>query len=324
MMRTVLVLWPLFLFLLPNLALSKMLVRQHYDIDSSVDLRSQKSWTTLGKTYDQSFKQLFQILDRSKTAREVLSMARNRAQEQGTKVSDLLQAGEVSVCDMTLVRRFSPTDPSRISYQQHHQIYINKQLTILDGALDLIHELTHFSLRESFNPYQLNFTLPQFMTSTIEGKGGEVDAYMVECQVLSELAPHLERTHSTCQKIKDPSTGKLSRYQAAKEFYKIGDDFKTFWKMAKKFNIEKGEIFPVTDDDATFISSVSNTSYPLAAISDYVKIMKRSCSNDQRRIASFEADKGRSPASVKLQQITQAQSQLQQSFDQRCSQYLQD
>lgn len=310
----------LFLIIYSTTGHSKMLVRKNYDIDSSYDLRDQKSWTSLGRTHEQSFKILFDILDRSASAREIVARAKRKASEQGLRLIDILQVGDVSVCDMTLVRRFSPTDPSKITYESVSKVYLNRHLKVLDGALDLVHELTHYSMRDVFNPYQENFTLPEFMASTIEGRGGEVDAYMVECQVLSELAPRLERNHSVCQKIRDPSTAKLSRFHAAKEFYKVGDDYKQFWKVAKRHKFDKGEVFPVTDDDATFVSSVSNTSYPLAALLDYEKIVKRSCDNDLRRIASFNSGTGRFPASDSSS-VKKVLEELERSYKQRCQKF---
>lgn len=315
-MRGILGLCLIMLFTFSN-AYGRMLVRKNYDIDHEWDLRSQKSWLSLGRTSDKAFSTLFQILERSSTARKIVAKAEARANKQGHSLRSLLYPGDTSLCDMTLVRRFSPSDPTVISYETQSKVYLNRDLKVFDGVLDLIHELTHFSYRESFNPYQLNFTLPQFIASTIEGRGGEVDAYMVECQVLSELAPEMEKNHSVCQKIRDPKTLELSRFHASKEFYKAGDDYSEFWKKVKKHKIEKGEIAALTDDSPTFISSATNTSYPLAAVLEYEHIVKRACDNDLKRMAIFTSKIGRFPASEN-NKLKNALGNLEKSYQNRC------
>lgn len=292
-------------------------VRKVHDLGSDIDLRTSDSWTTLGRTESMSIKNLIGILKRSPTARFILGKARAKARSQGEELLGVLSSGDVSICDTTLVRRFSPSDPGKVSYENKSQIFLNRELTILDGALDLIHELTHFSYRIPFNPYLVNFKLKRFISNTIEAKGGEVDAYMVECKVLEELIPGSSKKNSTCSKILDPKSGKISRYQAIKEFYKVGREYRKFWNKSEAYGIERGEITQVTDDHATLISSAYGLPYPLASILEYEAIMKKACSNDLKRLALFKGKFGRFPAS-RDKKIRNAYSSGEKSYYKRC------
>ena len=63
------------------------------------------------------------------------------------------------------------------------EIRLNRELSMADALLDLAHELTHFVQREIFNPYSLQFSALQFLEESIEGQGGEAQAYISECKV---------------------------------------------------------------------------------------------------------------------------------------------
>lgn len=305
----------IFLFVLP--AFAGQFVRKIHDLGSDVDLRSSSSWTTLGKTDRKSIKNLIGVLKRSPTARYILSKAKVKAREQGNLLTAVIYPGEVSICDTTLVRRFAPSDPSKIVYENKSKIYLNQELSILDGALDLIHELTHFSYKVPFNPYLAEFKLKKFISNTIEAKGGEVDAYMVECKVLEELMPGHSAKHSTCSKIRDPKSGKISRYQAIREFYKVGREYRKFWNKGEAYGIDKGEITQLSDDYPSLISSAYGLPYPMASILEYETIMKKACNNDLKRLALFKGKFGRFPASSD-QKIRKAYSSVEKSYYKRC------
>ncbi len=292
-------------------------VRKIHDLGSDIDIRSKEGWVSLAKTDRESIKSLIGILKRSKTARFVLNKAKNKARSQGTSLTGIIYPGEVSICDTTLIRRFRPSDPSQISYESVSKVFLNRDLSILDGALDLIHELTHYSYKTPFNPYDSKFKLKRFISGTIEDKGGEVDAYMVECKVLSELLPSKSASHSSCNKIRDPKTGEISRFHAIKEFYKVGKDYKKFWNKGEAYGIGKGEITQISDLHPTLISSAYGVPYPLASIFEYESIMKKACGNDLKRLALFKSKFGRFPASGD-QKIKKAYNTVEKSYYQRC------
>ena len=56
--------------------------------------------------------------------------------------------------------------------------------------------------------------LDKFIKSTIDGKGGEVEAYLVECQVAKELIYKQSIGQSNCYNIYNQAKGKFSRSMA--------------------------------------------------------------------------------------------------------------
>ncbi len=113
----------------------------------------------------------------------------------------MVKVGDSSLTDTTLVRKFSPHSPEHVIYESRSVVYISRHLAWDDALLDLAHELTHYVYRESFNPYAESFNAKDFIKGTIEGKGGEVQAFLTECRVLKELFSSRVQSRSHCLKI---------------------------------------------------------------------------------------------------------------------------
>lgn len=260
-------------------------------------------WIKIRKTEKAGIVELVELLKKSKTGAFIFSKAVKMAGQQGMTISEILKVGSGSLTDTTLVRKFSPSRPHHITYESKSWIYINRNLSVVDAVLDLAHELTHFSYRTPFNPYLGDFSLKDFMTSTVEGRGGEVDAYLIECRVQSELFPKINSGRSNCAKVTDPATGKLSKKLGVKEFYRIGSYHAVFQQKMMRYKVKENELPFITATRPNFISSAYGTPYPVAAIAEYESIMSRACENDWKRLSivkkSFAGMRGRSPASVK-------------------------
>lgn len=301
-----------------NLADAKFFERKIHDIDTEVDLKASSSWTTLGKTEEVSVKMLIATLSRSNYGRKVLRKAVNKAGslEELTKI---ISSAETSICNTSLIRKFSKSDPEKVSYSEKVKITINQNLNVLDATIDLAHELTHYSYRTAFNPYKKEHSFADFVKNTIEERGGEVDAYIVECKVLQELAPSKERD-SQCGKAKDPRTNKLSRYFAIREFYKVGNKYKEFMNDSEKYGLKQGDLKYLTDSSPSFISSAYQLSYPVAAIKEFESMMSSACNNDQRRLAIYQTKMkdNRSPASTSSKKLEKAYKVLENSYYSRC------
>lgn len=278
-----------------------------------VEGKTSGKWTKFGRGHSGDLQNLLQILSRSQTGRLLIKKAKRKARSYGKTLTDVILPGEGSITDTTLVRRFSISDPSQVAYEMKSKVFINKNLNQSDAVLDLAHELTHFIYRQNFNPYQVNFTLPEFIRDTIEGVGGEVQAFMMECRVLNELFPKRLRARYSCKQIIDPKTGKLSYEVAVRRFYQVGAFFGHFHKKLKKHSL--GQEFPeVSKKQATFISSAYGVPYPVAAYEEYVTVMNKVCENDKRRLTYLmKKNKSRSPAS--------AVKKVEKSYLQRCSKY---
>lgn len=273
-----------------------------------------KPWIKLGRNENESIVKLLKILKSSPTGLKVVTVAQAKLSKQGKTFFDLLSSGDTSLTDTTLIRRFSPSTPMDVEYQTKSKITVSYYHNTFDALLDLAHELTHFNYRDGFNPYQANFNWKDFVKSTVEGKGGEVEAYMVECKIMRELRPDHFSNGSRCLKITQSGTGKLSKLLAKRQFYRVGKHYNRFKSRLKDFRLNAKEIdFPISDGDSLFLSSAYGLPYPLAALEEYAVIMSTVCRNDLKRIDLIR----RSPAS----QSPETQSYL-RDFQIRCDNFL--
>jgi hypothetical protein len=268
-------------------------------LDSGGGKLSQRTkWTEYTGAETRNLKFLLLYLAKSKTGRELLRKANQKAKSYNLTLYDVIKPGDGSITDTTLIRRFSQKDPDDISYESRSKVFINSQLNQYDALLDLAHELTHFVFRKAFNPYDSKFTLPQFIASTVEGEGGEVHAFMTECRVLSELFPTKLQTRYNCKKIISTYTGQISKELAVKKFYSIGPYYKKFKHKLDLYGIS--ESFPyISQQEVGFVSSAYGMPYPIAAYHEYRTVISKVCENDKRRISYLKVgEKGRTPASI--------------------------
>ncbi len=264
-------------------------------------LFTEKTFSPYGKWYVASedeveqIKHLLRKLIKSKTGKRLLGLANDKANEMNLSLYDVLKAGNGSLTDTTLIRKFSAHDPTHITYHSESKVFINKNLTQLDALLDLAHELTHFVHRRNFNPYEKNFSLSEFIVNTIEGEGGEAQAFVTECNVLYELFPTLKDQRYNCHEIHDGQH--LSFKKAVNKFYQIGTYFENFETVLEKHGI-RSEFPKISSEKASFVSSAYGIPYPVAAFEEYLTVINKVCENDKKRLAYLKQDKGREPASI--------------------------
>jgi hypothetical protein len=254
-----------------------------------------QSWVEIGDTEDAAIAKLIELLQKSKTGAQLLARATAKAREQGDTLLDVIRPGDGSLTDTTLVRKFSQDNPEHMVFESRSKVFINRRLTVMDGLLDMAHELVHFSFRGPFNPYKRGFGVRDFVVSTVEGKGGEVDAYLVECQVLLEVFPRQARERTNCAKVMDDKTGRPSKELGIAHFYRMGRYFQEFQKDLGPKALAVTDFPHISSDDAIFISSAWGLPYPLAALKEYEGIMGRVCENDYKRLSLM---KQRAPASA--------------------------
>ena len=207
-------------------------------------------------------------------------------------------------------------------YETKSKVYLNRHLKTLDALLDFAHELTHYTYREPFNPYDVRFHLKDFIKSTVEGRGGEVDAYMVECQVLHELMPGTGFERSNCQKVYDQQIGNVSKKLGIIEFYKVGAHYENLKKELEKYSVNEKDLPAASSGEALFISSAWGMPYPVAAVKEYVNIMDRVCKNDQNRISLMQNKMKRAPASVGDNKDAQDYRLMFEDFKSRCEKFI--
>ncbi len=288
-------------------------------------------WRTLAATEEEAIHALVKILERSATGRKIISKASERAALSGETFSDIVSGGEGSLTDTTLIRKFSAKNPAHVAYETKSRVTINRDLNVIDAVLDLAHELTHYIYRDPFNPYTTSFTLKDFVENTIDGKGGEVDAFLVECQVLLDIFPEQKRQRENCERVRDARSGKLSKRVGVAEFFKVGPYIDRFKRSLSEHGLKGTEFRDLSDDTPHFISSAYGMPYPLAALEEYVGIMGRACVNDWKRLSLIKKQReiqgeGRVIASEQSSALQRGANQssweeIDRSYQFRCAQF---
>lgn len=271
------------------------------------------SWMNYTSSEDINLNKMFDLLGRSASGLKLMKEATYKAGRTGQTLRDVVRVGESSLTDTTLVRKFSPHSPEHVIYESRSIVYLNRHLAWDDALLDLAHELTHFVYRESFNPYADNFNPIDFVKSTIEGAGGEVQAFMTECRVLKELFSSQVQSRSHCQKIEDAS-GQLSFDQAVELFYHVGDYYQSFQKQLQGRELEAA-FNKLKSNKINFISSAYGVPYPVAALMEYDLVVNKVCENDKKRLAYMQQGPRRGPASA-----TVGAEKFQATYSARCGQ----
>ena len=278
---------------------------------------SHSSWMDYTSSSELNLKKLLELLARSASGEKLIKEAQYKAARTGNTLHDVIKVGESSLTDTTLVRKFSPHSPEHVIYESRSVVYINKSLAWDDALLDLAHELTHYVYREGFNPYSEQFNAKDFIKSTIEGNGGEVQAFLTECRVLRELFSRQVQSRSNCQKIED-SSGQLSYTKAVELFYHIGSYYDGFHKQLAKRDIASS-FSDLKEEKINFISSAYGVPYPIAALMEYDLVVNKVCENDKKRLAYMQQgpkrETGRTPASA-----NESQEKFFQSYSKRCEQ----
>lgn len=263
-------------------------------------MHERKSWTEYTDSDELNLKRLFDILERTPTGVKIMRDASRKAARLGMTLHDVVRVGDGSLTDTTLVRKFNPRSPDVVIYETKSIVYLNRHLAWDDALLDLAHELTHYTHRNSFNPYEDTFNARDFIRSTIEGEGGEVEAFLTECQVARELFSKSSQIRSNCRKI-EGGDGKLSFDRAVQLFYHVGQYFDSFHKKLSEKGLESS-FSGLAGEKINFISSAYGVPYPIAALMEYELVMNKVCENDKKRLAYMQQEQeklpGRAPAST--------------------------
>lgn len=282
-----------------------------------------KRWVDVYKEDEQNIAFLIETLERSEVGKDLLEAAQGKARKHGFDLPQLIIPDIGSITDTTLTRKFSQSRPDKVSYFLKSKIHINRELSVTAAVLDLAHELTHFIHRDAFNPYSSKFTVDSFIVSTIEGKGGEVEAYINECRVLFDLFPDYHKGRSKCMEVRNED-GTYSKQNGARLFYQVGTYRKHFRKILKYFGIGNEKFRAVTGETPSFISSAYGEPYPYAALKEYVNVMRKACKNDEKRVSLYRdkvVNKGRFPAGSDESKVFTEESykKVKDSYFKRCS-----
>ncbi|MCM0606041.1 MAG: hypothetical protein KA715_08115 [Xanthomonadaceae bacterium] len=211
------------------------------------------------------------LLDKSPHPRELWTKFN---QETFQETHHIVFGSPVSRTDAVLTRSLSPVTGEQTT-QREITIYLKKHPKIESTALDLIHELVHAVLSKPLDPYTPDLNLRGYITQTLEGPGGEIEAVYSECQFLKDQAWE-NKKDSRCERY----LNKLSRAQIRADFYRVGEHKKMLDAHTLKI--------PITSSAPIFISSTGNAPYPVALYYEYQEINRQACENARRRIASTQ------------------------------------
>ena len=252
-------------------------------------LKYHRPWIGPRDSEAKAISALLKELAKTPTGASLIDLAKKKAKSRDLFLEDIIRPGPLSATDTTLVRRFSPAKPNEVSYVHKSLIYLNKNLKTQEAILDLAHELVHFSLRDSFNPYGKGFALVPFIASMLEGPGGEVEAFLTECRILGEIyGPFSQGMPSNCKDILRPD-GSFDRAQGLKKFYRIGAYYEGFVTNLRRQGLGPGPFPHLRPAEALFISSVHDLPYPVAAYREFMDIRARACANEGRRLSLMRA-----------------------------------
>jgi hypothetical protein len=261
-----------------------------------------------------NFSRLLGFLELSNSGKELIAKARQKAALKSLLLEDILKVAEGSMTDTTITRRFHRSNPLEVVHDSSSVIYINKNLSTKDALLDLAHELTHYVYREPFNPYVSSFRLDEFIQNTIDGKGGEVEAFIAECKLSLDL--EIDNNHK-CEnyRTKDALSNGFDRDLVSADFYKLGPFYEDF--AIKLGEIESKKI-KARQEKVVFYSSAYSMPYPLASVLEFQSIVSSACENDHKRISFIQSAAEKTgnlrPSMVEV---------LVRSFKKRCKDFLQ-
>ena len=262
-------------------------------------LGSNQKWFDQKLSEKENLKNLIFHLSKSKHGQKLLKEAEIKSFENNSSLIDNLKVGNGSLTDTSLIRRFGANNPFEVEYIVQTTIYINRDLDPYSAILDLSHELVHYIYRPTFNPYQNPINKKDFIISTLEGQGGEVQAFINECMVLSELFPRSIHKKYNCHLVTDQSTGIINADLAKKLFYQVGPYFQQFTDHLNDYHSEHhkhqghenihAEFPHLSNDRVVFVSSAWSLPYPLSAQREYEEIMSKVCQNDLKRLSYIQA-----------------------------------
>ena len=226
---------------------------------------------------------VFKVLDSTPTGRQVVAEAKEKALSMNKNLSALVVIHRsISAVSSEFFFKYNQDDPQETITEHFLQIFLNKQLNLQSAALALAHELTHFIGKDFISFYDLTSTMGPIerIVLDIEGKGGEVDAFLVECKLLKELTSELNYD-PYCYRVMDQN-GRIHRRKAVSMFYRVGDYMDNFVKELQQEDstLDIASALPHLSNGRLFFldsSSSGRFPYPVSIYRKYHRVKKIVC-----------------------------------------------
>lgn len=231
------------------------------------------------RTYNtkQSIESLFYYLSQSSAGDKLLQVFYKKIKNK--PLEKVLVPSDISLTDTTLTR-VHDIKSGGTELIEESIIYLNQNLSMKDALLDLAHEMVHFNYKNTFNPYDSDYNVVTHIKNTIEGKGAEAHAFIVECQVSLELFG-AKLTSKKCIDYFRPQNKVFDYKKVVSDFYKVGDFYDEF---SDSLGPLKSHFHHIKNSRPIFISAHRKTPYPIAALTEFLHIKAKTCENEKRRM----------------------------------------
>lgn len=157
-------------------------------------------------------------------------------------------------------------------------VNLKRGLPLSDAAADFVHELTHYTERPAHDPYKDDLSVGPFVRKGIEGEGGELRAFTVECRTAWALESNDAAfpKHQFCERYRGPQN--QFRSEAARaDYYALG----TFYPKA---SAELRKALPeLTEAPALFRSGSTQKPYPISFAEDLARLKKNFCAVNRQK-----------------------------------------
>jgi hypothetical protein len=222
-------------------------------------------------------------LEKTPSGRKVLeSAAQHWGLQDLSQLTQVLRIGRISKTDAVLTRYYHP-DTGHEQRERKVSVTIRADQSALEAALDLAHELTHAMHGPSWDPYDPELTVSEYIQNAIEGLGGEAQALMQECRVILELAPQSKIAQSRCGKYLSKE-GALLPQLIVEDFYRVGS---AYAELRTALGAQASRLPLLSDEKASLFSSTGRSPYPVALLQEYREITEIACRNSKQRVSSL-------------------------------------
>ncbi len=223
------------------------------------------------------------------TGSQIVSSANAVALGMGANLLQIVVPGNFSATSTNFIFRFNPQNPVETLTELQVTVILDKNVPLDEATWHLAHELTHFVRQDLANPYDLNNPISAIedIVETIEGKGGEVDAFIVGCRVFDELTGGLVQ-HPICSEMTD-GDGEIDREEVVKRYYRVGPYYQDFVRELDARGVSPTALPHLSDEASFFNSQGSQFPYPIAIFMGYLHEMRQVCATHNRRLQLMDS-----------------------------------
>jgi hypothetical protein len=254
---------------------------------------------TLPKHSKERLSGVVQILAKSASGRKLLEQAMQFWNLKDFKeVVRFLRWDSASRTDAVLIRHFDPRTGTE-DRERKVTVFLRSNQKLEEVVMDLAHELSHAVAKPVWDPYDPDLSAGDYLYSSIEGPGGEIDAVARECQVATELSGFGDFDLSRCERYLKPvaqsvaqAEQKILRELIRVDFYKVG---RWYTKLKESLGVQIKRFPLLSSQNPRLYSSTGQSPYPYALLREYEELTQIACENSRNRLRSFS---DRQPASV--------------------------